>query len=114
MFTSRFTFVIASFIVGLSFIVGCFVLRTGESPLVQTSGGEKAVMTLGEAAAALNMTEAQVKQIISEEEQDLASDRMKLPYFNLNNDLFFSRAGLRAWIEAAAGERRHYTVKAID
>ncbi|MFC4099837.1 hypothetical protein [Paenibacillus xanthanilyticus] len=114
MFTSRFTLVAASFIVGLSFIVGCFVLRTGESPLVQTSGGEKAVLTLKEAAAALNMTEAQVKLIISAEESDPGSDRMKLPYFNIKSDLFFSRVGLLAWIEAASAERRHYSGQAIQ
>ncbi|TYP74001.1 hypothetical protein [Paenibacillus methanolicus] len=113
MFSSRFTLVAASFIVGLSFIVGCFVLRTGESPLVQTTGGEKAVMTLGEAAAALNMTEAQVKLIISSEERDPGDERMKLPYFNINSDLYISRAGLLAWIEAAAAERRHYTGETI-
>lgn len=114
MFTSRFTLVAASFIAGLSFIVGCFVLRTGESPLVQTTREERAVLTLAEAAAELKMTEAQIRLIIGAEERDAGSDQMKLPYFNIKNELYISRAGLMAWIEAAAAERRHYTGTAIE
>lgn len=69
------------------------------------------LMTLEQTAEFLNLTESQVKSIISSENALRAqgdSEEVAFPYIVVQNEIYVSQIGLISWLEGAARERRIY------
>ncbi len=72
----------------------------------------KPLMSVTEAAEYLGISEYKLKMIISSEQQTLQqfgsySGKM-MPYIELENEIYISKAGLTAWIEEATLQRKEY------
>lgn len=110
---------ISSLIIGISIVTASFILQgteglksvqavTDEAYSMQT---ESPLMTLEQTAEFLNLTESQVKNIISSENALRAqgdSEGVPFPYIVVQNEIYVSQIGLISWLEEATRERRVY------
>ncbi|MEF7439936.1 hypothetical protein V4V36_04460 [Paenibacillus lautus] len=118
--TLNYSTLISSLIVGLSIVAASLILQgtvgskaipanTEEANMVQS---ERPLMTLEETAEFLNLTEYQVKNMISSEnalrEQYGSGGGTLFPYIVVQNEIYISRMGLMSWLEEATRERREY------
>lgn len=108
---------ICSLIIGISIVTASFILQgteglksvpavTDEAYSMQT---ESPLMTLEQTAEFLNLTESQVKSIISSENALRAqgdSEGVPFPYIVVQNEIYVSQIGLISWLEGATRERR--------
>ncbi|EGG38125.1 hypothetical protein [Paenibacillus sp. HGF5] len=82
---------------------------TEEANMVQS---ERPLMTLEETAEFLNLTEYQVKNIISSEnalrEQYGSEVGTLFPYIVVQHEIYVSKMGLISWLEDATRDRREY------
>lgn len=112
--------IISSLIIGSSIVSASFILQgtegsksvpavADEAYLVQS---ESPLMTLEQTAEFLNLTEYQVKNIISAENavrgQERAAAGSRFPYIVVQNEIYISKMGLISWLEEATQERRVY------
>jgi len=72
----------------------------------------KPLLSVTEAAEYLGISEYKLKMIISSEQQTLQqsgsySGKM-MPYIEMGNEIYISKAGLTAWIEEATQQRKEY------
>ncbi|PJN56389.1 hypothetical protein PAEVO_31120 [Paenibacillus sp. GM2FR] len=111
--------IISSLIIGISIVAASFILQgtegsksvpavADEAYLVQS---ESPLMTLEQTAEFLNLTEYQVKNIISAENAvrgQGAAAGSRFPYIVVQNEIYISKMGLISWLEEATQERRVY------
>ncbi|WFA82589.1 hypothetical protein [Paenibacillus amylolyticus] len=113
-----FSILIASVILGISFIIGCILLTTQErnSELTQAAEqkvpNDKALMTIQETAEYLSMTEEQVMSIIKAEQGSFTVsgffDGRMFPFIKVQDNFFVSRVELDLWVQEATTSHRRY------
>ncbi|PRA08733.1 MULTISPECIES: DNA-binding protein [unclassified Paenibacillus] len=113
-----FSILIASFILGISFIIGCILLTTQErnSELTQAAEQEvpteKALLTMQETAEYLSMTEEQVMSIIKAGQGSFTVsgffDGRMFPFIKVQDQFFVSRVELDLWVQEASASHRRY------
>lgn len=112
-------------LLGVSLVVSGWMVRSGlesdrrdaAQPAISPQAPEqedKLLLTLGEAAAWLSLTEAQVRDVISSEQASLNATGsytgMLFPYIRVNGEIRVSKADLARWVSEAAGARRSYDI----
>ncbi|MBT2760479.1 hypothetical protein [Paenibacillus sp. ISL-20] len=108
---------ISSLIMGISIVTASFILQGGEGsksvPAVADDAysvqSESPLMTLEQTAEFLNLTESQVKNIISSENAlrgQGVSEGLPIPYIVVQSEIYVSKIGLISWLEEATRERR--------
>ncbi|PQP82647.1 hypothetical protein C0Q44_14625 [Paenibacillus sp. PCH8] len=113
-----FSILLASFILGISFIIGCILLTTQEknSELTQVAEQEvsnnKVLLTIQETAEYLSMTEEQVMSIIKAEQVSFTVsgffDGRMFPFIKVQDQFFVSRVELDLWVQEASASHRRY------
>ncbi|MFX3647818.1 MAG: hypothetical protein ACE3K2_28430 [Paenibacillus sp.] len=113
-----FSILLASVILGISFIIGCILLTTQErnSELTQAVEQEvpsdKVLLTMQETAEYLSMTEEQVMSIIKAEQGSFTVsgffDGRMFPFIKVQDQFFVSRVELDLWIQEASSSHRRY------
>ncbi|WP_145320052.1 hypothetical protein [Paenibacillus xylanexedens] len=113
-----FSILLASVILGISFIIGCILLTTQESNSELTQAAEqkvpndKALMTIQETAEYLSMTEEQVMSIIKAEQGSFTVsgffDGRMFPFIKVQDKFFVSRVELDLWVQEASASHRRY------
>lgn len=113
-----FSILIASVILGISFIIGCILLTTQErnNELTQAAEQEvpkdKALMTIQKTAEYLSMTEEQVISIIKAEQGSFTVsgffDGRMFPFIKVQDEFFVSRVELDLWVQEASASHRRY------
>lgn len=109
---------LASVILGISFIIGCILLTTQErnSELTQAVEQEvpsdKVLLTMQETAEYLSMTEEQVMSIIKAEQGSFTVsgffDGRMFPFIKVHDKFFVSRVELDLWVQEASASHRRY------
>lgn len=108
--------VFSAVILGIAIIVGCFIIKgnhaTSKSETNGVINSNKPLMTIQETAEFLNISEIQVKTIISSEETMLKATGsytgMMFPVIRIGNDIFVSTIGLNDWIKESTQQRKQY------
>lgn len=107
--------VICSLILGIALITGCFIIKGSQSSISATNSNEisnKPLMTIQETAKYLNVTEFQVRTIISTEETMLKTTGsytgMMFPIIRIGSDIFVSTTGLNDWLTESTQQRKQY------
>lgn len=111
--SNQITTIIASFILGISFIIGCVVIND-EGLGAEQALADKPVMTIEETALYLNLTEEQVMEIIKTEEVYSASGTFtgtRLPYFMVEGEYLFNKEIMLNWLNEATLDKRVYLNK---
>ncbi|OME88040.1 hypothetical protein BK120_01610 [Paenibacillus sp. FSL A5-0031] len=111
----------ASFILGVSFIVGCMFLEKNEVPNKEESditiSVEKPLLTIEEAANYLRLSENEIKQIIHTEQIQLTTagsfSGVMFPYIKVGEKFYISKNELMVWINETSRERREYTAGTV-
>lgn len=117
-----FSILLASFILGVSFIVGSVLIMNQDkdqsnASLNQTTDQqillhEKVLLTLNETASYLGMNEDQVMSIIKTEQGRLNAfhhfEGKMFPFIKLQDQFYVSRAELDLWIQDASSNHRRY------
>lgn len=110
---------ISSLIIGISIVAASFILQGAEDlkyvPAV-TEGADSVqtdppLMTLEQTAEFLNLTEYQVKSIISSDNalrEQGASEGKPFPYIVVQNEMYVSKLGLISWLDEATRNRRRF------
>ncbi|MCZ8517859.1 MULTISPECIES: helix-turn-helix domain-containing protein [Paenibacillus] len=115
--SSNFSNIICSVFLAIAFMVGCFIISGGQ---LSSSSNKtyKPLMSIQETADYLNISESQVKAIISSEEKALTTSgsyRGKmLPIIKIGNDIFVSSAGLSEWIKESTEQRKQYEPSVLN
>lgn len=116
--TNQIYIVLASFILGISFIIGCSFTNGDnketkvdqeQTPSITTA--DKLLMDIKETALYLNLTEAQVMNIITTEHNSLKLGSFPgtpFPYINVDNKYLFNKDLLSKWVAEASLNRRVY------
>ncbi|WP_339188811.1 hypothetical protein MKX33_02575 [Paenibacillus sp. FSL R5-0490] len=109
---------LASVILGISFIIGCILLTTQERNSELTQAAEqkvpidRALMTIQETAEYLSMTEEQVMSIIKAEQGSFTVsgffDGRMFPFIKIQDNFFVSRVELDLWVQEASASHRRY------
>lgn len=110
---------LASVILGISFIVGCLLLsnqgRASESTqaVEQTvPNNNKTLMTIQETAEYLSMTKEQVMDIIKAEQGSFSAsgffEGKMFPFFKVQDQFLVSRIELELWAQDASSSHRRY------
>lgn len=111
----------ASFILGVSFIVGCMFLEKNEVPNKEQSditiSMEKPLLTTEEAANYLHLSENEIKQIIHTEQIQLTTagsfSGVMFPYIKVGEKFYISKNELMVWINETSRERREYAAGSV-
>ncbi|WP_018759008.1 helix-turn-helix domain-containing protein [Paenibacillus terrigena] len=108
--------IISSFILGLSIVIsGVIISNSGDRELNKDGTSQKEykpLMTIKETAEYLNITELQVRTIISSEETMLKttgtySSKM-FPIFRIGTDIYISTDELKEWLKESTTLRIQY------
>ncbi|MGD0032949.1 MULTISPECIES: hypothetical protein [Paenibacillus] len=109
---------LASVILGISFIIGCFFLSNQESVNEPTQvaqeevAKDKVLVTIQETAEYLSMTEEQVMSIIHAEQRSFAAagsfNGTMFPFIKVQDEFFISRIELLLWAQDASLYHRRY------
>jgi hypothetical protein len=110
--------IVASLILGLSFIIGCSLIDINigserETDQIQAVGAsDKALMTMEEAADFLNIGKDQIIEIIKIEHNILNETGVyqgtMFPYIRVDSDYLFNKEILLKWIRDASTDRSVY------
>lgn len=104
--------IICSFLVGLSLVVSSIIIsQSSDRELMKDGSKYKPLLTIGEAAEYLHITESQVRAIISSEESMLKHngvDSMLFPIIRIGNDIFISTDELQEWLKESVEHRMRY------
>ncbi|MCD9025438.1 helix-turn-helix domain-containing protein [Cohnella silvisoli] len=110
----NFSNVISSVILGIAIIIGCFIFK-GDHEKAKANeiiNSNKPLMTIQETADYLNLSEFQVKTIISSEESMLKASGsysgMMFPIIKIGNDIYVSANGLNDWLKESTQQRKQY------
>ncbi|WP_246042324.1 helix-turn-helix domain-containing protein [Cohnella pontilimi] len=104
---------LSSAILGVSIIIGCLIIQNHQGQNKYSSDHSlKSLMTLKETAEYLNLSEFQVRTIISSEENALNNNGSftgKLfPMIRIGKDIYISTNGLNDWLNQATTQRTQY------
>lgn len=109
---------LASVILGISFIIGCFflsnqkILNEPTQVAQEESAKDKVLMTIQETAEYLSMTEEQVMNIIYAEQISFAAagsfNGAMFPFIKVQDEFFISRNELLLWAQDASVYHRRY------
>lgn len=110
---------LASVILGISFIVGCLLLsnqgRASESAQAveqDVPNNNKTLMTIQETAEYLSMTKEQVMDIIKAEQGGFTVsgffDGKMFPFIKVQDQFLVSRVELELWAQDASSSHRRY------
>lgn len=110
---------LASVILGISFIVGCLLLsnqwRASESAQVveqDVPNNNKTLMTIQETAEYLSMTKEQVMDIIKAEQGSFSAsgffEGTMFPFIKVQDQFLVSRIELELWAQDASSSHRRY------
>lgn len=111
----------ASFILGISFIVGCMFLEKNDVPNKEQSditlGVEKPLLTIEEAADYMQLSVNEIKQIIHSEQTQLTTtgsfSGVMFPYIKVSEKFYISKNELMVWINETSRERREYATGTV-
>ncbi|MBU5356269.1 helix-turn-helix domain-containing protein [Paenibacillus barcinonensis] len=117
-----FSTLLASFILGVSFIIGSVLIINQDQgqrngTLNQTTEQEsllanKVLLTLKETATYLGMSEDQVMSIIKTEQGSLNAfhhfEGKMFPFIKVQDQMYVSRVELELWIQDASSNHRRY------
>lgn len=115
--SNQISIIIASLILGISFIVGCSLINNGrglepeQEQVLAIASADKPLLTIEETALFLNLTDDQLMDIIKTERVYSASGTFTgtgLPYFMVNGEYLFNKDLLLNWINEASLEKRVY------
>ncbi|KOY16851.1 MerR family transcriptional regulator [Paenibacillus xylanivorans] len=110
---------LASVILGISFIVGCLLLsnqgRSSESTQAveqAVPNNKKTLMTIQETAEYLSMTKEQVMDIIKAEQGSFSAsgffEGKMFPFIKVQDQFLVSRIELELWAQDASSSHRRY------
>ncbi|MGC5770841.1 hypothetical protein [Paenibacillus pabuli] len=110
---------LASVILGVSFIVGCLLLsnqgRASESAQAveqDVPNNNKTLMTIQETAEYLSMTKEQVMDIIKAEQGSFSAsgffEGKMFPFIKVQDQFYVSRIELELWAQDASSSHRRY------
>lgn len=115
--------IICSLLLAISIIISSVLIQDGlkgndmgglkANAINHTTSQEiRPLLNIKEASDYLNLTENQIRFIITSEENTLKtmgsySGKM-FPYIKVNNEIFISKADLSEWIKEAASQRKEY------
>lgn len=113
---NQISIIVASLILGISFIVGCIFVnddRGLEAEQTQVMASDpKPLMTIEETALFLSLTEDQVMEIIKTEHKKLSETGTFLgtmfPYIRVDNKYLFNKDLLTIWVKDASINRSKY------
>lgn len=107
--------IICSFIIGLSIVTSSVIIsNSGDSELNKDGTSQKEykpLMTIKETAEYLNITETQVKTIISSEENMLRTTGISskmFPVIRIGTDNYISTDELKEWLKESTTQRLQY------
>ncbi|MEQ7052212.1 DNA-binding protein [Paenibacillaceae sp. P-4] len=105
--------IICSFLVGLSLVVSSVIIsQSSDREVMKYGSRHKPLLTIGEAAEYLHITESQVRAIISSEELMLRNgvdtSRLLFPIVRIGTDNFISTDGLQEWLKEPLKHRLQY------
>ncbi|OPA75351.1 DNA-binding protein [Paenibacillus selenitireducens] len=109
--------IISSIILGIAIIIGCLLINSDlQKEKISNSheivNHDKPLMTIQETAEYLNITESQVKTIISTEESMLKATGsftgMMFPIIKIGNEVFVNTNGLNDWLKESTQQRKEY------
>ncbi|WP_340401148.1 hypothetical protein [Paenibacillus sp. FSL H8-0079] len=113
-----FSILLASIILGISFIIGCILLTIQERnselthAVEQEVPNDKVLLTMQETAEYLSMTEEQVMSIIKAEQGSFTVsgffDGRMFPFIKIQDEFFVSRVELDLWVQEASASHRRY------
>ncbi|MGO4343957.1 helix-turn-helix domain-containing protein [Paenibacillus sp. MCAF9] len=111
----------ASFILGVSFILGCMFLEKYEVPNKEQSditiSAEKPLLTIEEAADYMQLSVNEIKQIIHSEQIQLTTagsfSGVMFPYIKISEKFYISKNELMVWINETSRERREYAAGTV-
>ncbi|MFC9707359.1 hypothetical protein ACFTRD_04285 [Paenibacillus sp. NPDC056933] len=114
-----FSILLASAILGISFIVGCLLLSNQGKVSESTQAVEqdvpnnnKTLMTIQETAEYLSMTKEQVMDIIKAEQGSFSASGVfegkMFPFIKVQDQFFVSRVELELWVQDATSSHRRY------
>lgn len=121
--STQISILIASLILGISFIIGCSLINNNmvseqkralavETVDKATINSDKPLISIAETAVFLNMKEDQVMNIIKAEYEVLSVagsfQGTMFPYIKIDNQYFISRDELLNWIKEASIDKRKY------
>ncbi|RED59181.1 DNA-binding protein [Cohnella lupini] len=113
------THIICSAIIGISLIAGSLIISNHrEDPSVKEAAMEesqesaqatyKPLMTIEETAEYLNLSEMQVRTIISTEEATTSYGGIMFPMIRFQNETYVSTDGLKEWLKQFTQQRKQY------
>jgi hypothetical protein len=111
------SYIICSVILGLSIIVGFLIIRGDREQINENETKEivnqyKPLMTIMETAKYLNLTEFQVRTIISTEEEILNNTHTytgkMFPIIKISNEIYVSTNDLNEWLKDSTSQRKQY------
>lgn len=115
---NQISIIVASLILGISFIIGCSITNgdkelevdQDQTPSIVTA--DKLLMDIKETALYLNLTEDQVMNIIKTEHENLSRSSIfqgtMFPYIRVGNEYLFNKDLLTTWVSDASLNRRVY------
>lgn len=116
--SNQISIIVASLILGISFIIGCSITNgdkelevdQDQTPSIVTA--DKLLMDIKETALYLNLTEDQVMNIIKTEHENLSRSGIfqgtMFPYIRVGNEYLFNKDLLTTWVSDASLNRRVY------
>jgi hypothetical protein len=112
----NFSYVIGSTILGISLIIGCLIIQGSYKGISVNKSNvvdqQKPLMTIKETAEFLNLSEFQVRTIISSEETELtntgAYSGKMFPVIKIGNELHISTNDLSEWLKDSTAQRKQY------
>ncbi len=113
--------IISSAIIGLSIVMSSFIVTGTSGPdAVPVSSASipienKPLMTIAETAKYLNLTEKQIRTIISSEEQVLKAtssyEGMMFPVIRIEGEIYVGTEELKEWVKQAVSLKKEYDLK---
>lgn len=112
--SQQISIIVASLILGVSFIIGCSLINNqlGPEQTQALAGSDSPLMTMEEATVFLNLNEDQIVQIIKTEHNILTTAHgfvgTMFPYIRVDNNYIFNKDLLLKWINDASNDRSVY------
>ncbi|MFM9331293.1 DNA-binding protein [Paenibacillus mesotrionivorans] len=113
--------ILSSTIIGLSIVISSFIVAGVNGPdAVPVSNVNmpivnKPLMNIAETAQYLNLTEKQVRTIISSEEQVLKAtssyEGMMFPVIRIDGEIYVGTEELKEWVHQAVSLKKEYDLK---
>lgn len=113
--------ILSATIIGLSIVISSFIVAgiNGPDTVPASSANmpieDKPLMNIAETAQYLNLTEKQVRTIISSEAQVLKTtssyEGMMFPVIRIEGDIYVGTEELKEWVKQAVSLKKEYDLK---